>query len=108
MGTLPDGVSRCIAPLPLLGARTLPGRAAKRATRELGLLTVAEGVERQAEFTWLHEQGVDFVQGYPFARPAAPPLLGGVVLTLAAGWRRPHSISMERGKSTRHCLPGRV
>lgn len=44
------------------------------ATRNLGLKTVAEGVEREEQFEWLREAGADFQQGYLFARPAqAPP-----------------------------------
>ncbi len=46
------------------------------ACRELGLLTVAEGVETRAEWDWLRAHGVDFVQGYYFARPAATPPTG--------------------------------
>ncbi|MFP4146848.1 MAG: EAL domain-containing protein [Halorhodospira sp.] len=41
--------------------------------RNLGITTVAEGVEEQAEYEWLREAGVDLVQGYYFARPAHPP-----------------------------------
>lgn len=44
-------------------------------TRELSLPTVAEGVERPEEIIRLQEHGVDFVQGFLFAHPAAPPLL---------------------------------
>jgi EAL domain-containing protein (putative c-di-GMP-specific phosphodiesterase class I) len=42
----------------------------------LGITTIAEGVESEAEYFWLREHGADYVQGYYFARPAAePPLL---------------------------------
>ena len=39
----------------------------------LGLKTIAEGIERAEEWEWVRNQGADFVQGYFFARPAAPP-----------------------------------
>ena len=37
--------------------------------RRLGLKTTAEGVEDQATFEYLREQGCELVQGYHFARP---------------------------------------
>jgi EAL domain-containing protein (putative c-di-GMP-specific phosphodiesterase class I) len=43
--------------------------------QDLGVATIAEGVEQEAEFQWLCEQGASYVQGYLIARPAAiPPL----------------------------------
>lgn len=41
--------------------------------RELGVRTIAEGVETVAEWDWLTAHGADLLQGYLFARPAAPP-----------------------------------
>nr|WP_275957875.1 EAL domain-containing protein [Rhabdochromatium marinum] len=41
--------------------------------RQLGIATVGEGVETRAEWEWLREAGVDYVQGFLFARPANPP-----------------------------------
>jgi len=41
--------------------------------RDLGVATVAEGVEEPAEWEWVAEHGADFAQGYLFARPAAEP-----------------------------------
>jgi EAL domain-containing protein (putative c-di-GMP-specific phosphodiesterase class I) len=41
--------------------------------RELGVHTLAEGVETEEEYRWLAAQGVAYVQGYFFARPANPP-----------------------------------
>jgi len=43
--------------------------------QELGILSIAEGVETEAEYTWLREHGADYAQGYYFARPASPPPL---------------------------------
>lgn len=43
--------------------------------RDLGVATLAEGVETAAEADWLLEHGVDLLQGYFFARPALPPPL---------------------------------
>jgi EAL domain-containing protein (putative c-di-GMP-specific phosphodiesterase class I) len=42
--------------------------------RELGIQTVAEGIESQGELRWVREHGVDFVQGYLIARPQSPPV----------------------------------
>ena len=50
--------------------------------RELGVRTLAEGVEREEEFLWLRERGVDLFQGFFFARPASPPPQPQAVLTL--------------------------
>jgi EAL domain-containing protein (putative c-di-GMP-specific phosphodiesterase class I) len=41
--------------------------------RDLGALTVMEGVETDGEWEWARSHGADFVQGYLFARPATPP-----------------------------------
>lgn len=41
--------------------------------QQLGIRTVAEGVETEAEWHWVREHGADYVQGYLFARPASPP-----------------------------------
>ncbi len=41
--------------------------------RDLGIRSVAEGVETEEEWDWVRYHGADFVQGYLFARPACPP-----------------------------------
>ncbi|MDQ6695110.1 MAG: EAL domain-containing protein [Chloroflexota bacterium] len=41
--------------------------------RKLGVRTIAEGVETEAEWLWTRDTGADYVQGYYFARPASPP-----------------------------------
>lgn len=41
--------------------------------RKLGVRTIAEGVETEAEWLWTRDNGADYVQGYFFARPASPP-----------------------------------
>lgn len=41
--------------------------------RELGVQIIAEGIETREDWHWLREHGVDFVQGFYFARPAAVP-----------------------------------
>ncbi|BDG17720.1 hypothetical protein TbrSNM41_24540 (plasmid) [Thermus brockianus] len=38
-------------------------------TQELGLLVVAEGVETEAQRTWLLEAGYPLAQGYLLGRP---------------------------------------
>ncbi|TVQ74238.1 MAG: EAL domain-containing protein [Chromatiaceae bacterium] len=40
---------------------------------DLGIMTIAEGVEEKAEWQWLKAHAVDYVQGYLFARPGSPP-----------------------------------
>lgn len=42
--------------------------------QQLGITTVAEGVEVPEELAWLREHGADFVQGYLIARPTTPPV----------------------------------
>ncbi|RKH69906.1 EAL domain-containing protein [Corallococcus aberystwythensis] len=41
--------------------------------KQLGIQTVAEGIETAEELSWVRRHGVDFVQGYLIARPAAAP-----------------------------------
>lgn len=41
--------------------------------RDLGISTVAEGIEELADLGWLRERGVDYLQGYAVARPTSPP-----------------------------------
>lgn len=50
-----------------------------RMARELGIPTVCEGVETEAEAAWLRAAGADYLQGYLFGRPGplvAPPTAG--------------------------------
>ena len=55
-------------------AKGLVARKLVEAARELGMCTIAEGIEQPEELAWCAEQGVDLVQGYLVARPVAPPL----------------------------------
>lgn len=48
--------------------------------RLLGIRTIAEGVEEEAEWRWLEAHGADFVQGFLFARPASPPPVPALAL----------------------------
>lgn len=41
--------------------------------RDLGIETVAEGVETPGELAWLQEHDVDYVQGFLLCRPGLPP-----------------------------------
>ncbi|NBD08656.1 MULTISPECIES: EAL domain-containing protein [Corallococcus] len=41
--------------------------------RQLGIQTVAEGIETPEELSWVRRHGVDFVQGYLIARPSDVP-----------------------------------
>ena len=55
-------------------------RAVIAMAHRLGMKVVAEGVEREEQLNFLHEEGCDFIQGYLFSRPipdaAVPGLLG--------------------------------
>ncbi len=44
-------------------------RAVSTLAHELGMTTIAEGVETQEQLAWLHTIGCDEVQGYLFERP---------------------------------------
>lgn len=41
--------------------------------QQLGVKTIAEGIETPGEWSWCRDHGADYVQGYLFARPATPP-----------------------------------
>ncbi len=41
--------------------------------RDLGVESVAEGVETEAEYAWVRKHGATYVQGFLFAQPASPP-----------------------------------
>jgi EAL domain-containing protein (putative c-di-GMP-specific phosphodiesterase class I) len=41
--------------------------------RNLGIRTIAEGIETEAEWAWVRTPGADYAQGYYFARPDSPP-----------------------------------
>jgi EAL domain-containing protein (putative c-di-GMP-specific phosphodiesterase class I) len=45
--------------------------------RSLGMTTIAEGVETQAQLELLQEQGCDEIQGHVFSRPRPPEDLLG-------------------------------
>lgn len=47
-------------------------------TRELGIRSVAKGVETRAELAWLQDHGADLVQGFLLGRPAATPAATGL------------------------------
>jgi EAL domain-containing protein (putative c-di-GMP-specific phosphodiesterase class I) len=55
--------------------RAVVARKLLEIVRELGIQSVAEGIETEAEFAWAKEHRADFVQGYLFARPAETPPL---------------------------------
>ena len=45
-------------------------RSIFRLTNELGIRTIAEGVERDEEYRWVKDAGADLVQGFLFAKPS--------------------------------------
>ena len=45
-------------------------RSIFRLTNDLGIRTIAEGVERDEEYRWVKDAGADLVQGFLFAKPS--------------------------------------
>lgn len=41
--------------------------------QDLGVQTIAEGVETEEQYLWLADHGADYLQGYYFSRPGSPP-----------------------------------
>jgi EAL domain-containing protein (putative c-di-GMP-specific phosphodiesterase class I) len=57
-------------------------RAIIAMTRHLGLGVIAEGVETEAQLTFLNSEGCAEIQGYWFAEPVPHDQLGGVLQAL--------------------------
>ncbi|MFC3120030.1 sensor domain-containing protein [Agaribacter flavus] len=57
-------------------------------SRNLGLVTVAEGVETQAQVEWLMLQGEILLQGYYFSKPLLPEAFESKYLTQEAAMSR--------------------
>jgi len=53
--------------------KALIARKILETARELGLQTVAEGIETPEELAWVQEHGANFVQGYLLGRPTSVP-----------------------------------
>jgi EAL domain-containing protein (putative c-di-GMP-specific phosphodiesterase class I) len=86
-----------VTALPLgAGSRKIV-RAVARLARDLGLLTVAEGVERGEELALVREYGCDLAQGFLFA----PPLPLAEALGVA---RRRFDLAAETHARTPHTL----
>lgn len=51
------------------GPRQAIIRGVQRTCEDLGIDLIAEGVEVEAEFRWLWDEGIDLFQGFFFARP---------------------------------------
>lgn len=60
------------------GYKAVLAQKVLEATRRLGVRTVAEGVESEAELSWLDAHGVDLVQGFLIARPSPRPEFASV------------------------------
>jgi EAL domain-containing protein (putative c-di-GMP-specific phosphodiesterase class I) len=73
--------------------------------RELGVLTVAEGVETHEEWQWTRDHGADLAQGYLFAKPApSPPTLDALgALLEITGLRSPSTDDREPGLANLVC-----
>ena len=57
--------------------------------RDLGLDVVAEGVESEAEFSWLARRGITLFQGYLFGKPALGCLPGAQFPSAASTYPGP-------------------
>ena len=55
-----------------------------RACREMGIATVAEGVETLTQFATLVGEGCDILQGYLFGRPCPSPEVPGALASAVA------------------------
>ena len=64
--------------------------------RELGVHTLGEGVETPGEYRWLAAQGVAYMQGYFFARPANPPPPSAPALTEKAALTVPDTLPYRK------------
>ena len=64
-----------IAPIPADGRAAAVVRAVVNLAGELGLTTVAEGIENPATAAWLREHGCRIGQGYHFSPPLPSPEL---------------------------------
>lgn len=51
------------------GPRQAIVRGIQRTCLDLGIDVIAEGVETEAEYRWLHGEGVELFQGYLFGKP---------------------------------------
>ncbi len=69
-------------------------RTISRLASEMAVYVIAEGVETEAQFKWLHDNGIAFAQGYLLSRPLAPDVIGNLIKgrrstsTDAADWSR--------------------
>ena len=64
--------------------KALIARKILETARELGLQTVAEGIEMPEELAWVRAHGADFVQGYLLGRPASVPRRSATVADTTA------------------------
>lgn len=62
------------------GPRQAIARAVIQACDDLGIETIAEGVETEAEYRWFRRIGVRLYQGYLFGRPAFEQLPHTIVM----------------------------
>jgi len=76
----------------------------------LDTVLVAEGVETEAEWSWLVKAGVRYGQGYLFGRPASDPVTRSVALpgrrpAISRGRRRPDSAAAAHTASESEGAP---
>jgi EAL domain-containing protein (putative c-di-GMP-specific phosphodiesterase class I) len=68
---------------------------------ELGIETIAEGVETAGELRWLRARGATYVQGYLIAKPVSPPNLQPAAIAIVdAATEAVEERRLEGGKPT--------
>jgi EAL domain-containing protein (putative c-di-GMP-specific phosphodiesterase class I) len=83
--------------------KALIARKILETARELGLQTVAEGIETPEELAWVQAHGADFLQGYLLGRPASVPLLGAMPVSAT-----PRAILCSHAPSPPHPRTGMI
>jgi EAL domain-containing protein (putative c-di-GMP-specific phosphodiesterase class I) len=62
-------------------------QAITRLGLDLGVATIAEGVETKVQRELLHKEGCKEMQGYLFSRPIPANEIAGLLSSNRAGWR---------------------
>ena len=69
--------------------------------RSLGIRTIAEGVESEAQLDFVREQGCAEAQGYLFSAPMPAALIGDLIIALEPGIRAHRNRDRERRGAVR-------
>ncbi len=55
------------------GYKAVVARKIVEIAQELGITTLAEGIETEAELRWVQQAGIDLAQGFLLGKPTSPP-----------------------------------